>query len=299
MPRLKINKQTTSQPEIIEQTEHHKQILPQRQKIHEKLQTIRHKGHNQKEETHKSQKYARTGITGFDELMDKGIPQGTSMIICGGPGSGKTIFCLQTLNTAVIKDQKCIYMTFEESPERLKQHMHDFGWHPEKAEKKGNLMIKKYSPFEVTRQVEAMLEQAKGELLIDVKPLLFPENFKPDWIFVDSLSAIASAFVGKEDTYRIYIEQLFRLFEEMGAVSFLISESVDMATKFSSSGVEEFLADGVVALYNIKHGNVRENAVEIVKMRGAGFAKKIVAMKIEDGKGISIYPEQEVFSEVQ
>lgn len=274
------------------QSAHKNQIISQSLPIRQKLESTRHK----KEVIPKH--YVKTGIKGFDVLLDKGIPKGSSLIICGGPGSGKTIFCLQALHHAVSKGENGLYMTFEESPERLKDHMHDFGWHPEDYEKKGKLVIKKFSPFEVTRQVEAMLEQAKGELMIDVAPILFPKNFKPDWIFVDSLSAIASAFIGKEETYRIYIEQLFKIFEELGATSFLISESIDVATKLSTSGVEEFLADGVIALYSLKHGNVRENAIEIIKIRGAGFSKRIVAMKIKDGEGIIIYPEQEVFSEV-
>ena len=40
-----------------------------------------------------------------------------------------------------------------------------------------------------------------------------PWGFKPDIIVLDSLTAVASAFTGKEDSYRIYIEQLFRFFE--------------------------------------------------------------------------------------
>lgn len=51
-----------------------------------------------------------------------------------------------------------------------------------------------------------------------------------------------------------------------------------------------------IILYNIKSGNVRESAIEVLKMRGTSFQKKIVAMKIEGGKGIIVYPEQEVFS---
>ena len=75
---------------------------------------------------------------------------------------------------------------------------------------------------------------------------------------------------------------------------FLISESTDVANKLTSSGVEEFLADGVIVLYNIQRGTVRENAIEVLKLRGAKHQKKIVAMQITD-KGIVVYPEQEVF----
>lgn len=175
--------------------------------------------------------------------------------------------------------------------------MRDFGWDPEPLEKAGLLMIKKVSPLDITRQIDAMLEQARGELLIDLKPLIVPKGFDPDRIAVDSLSAIASAFYGKEETYRLYIEQLFNLFEKMKATSFLISETQDPTVKLTESGVEEFLADGVFIFYNVRHGNIRESAIEVLKMRGSEFNKKIVAMQITNG-GIVVYPEQEVFTNI-
>ncbi len=63
---------------------------------------------------------------------------------------------------------------------------------------------------------------------------------------------------------------------------------------FSTAGVEEFLADGVFVLYNIKKEGVRESAIEVLKMRGEHHEKRMVAMQISD-KGITINPEQEVF----
>ncbi|MBI5871617.1 hypothetical protein HZB88_00865 [archaeon] len=67
---------------------------------------------------------------------------------------------------------------------------------------------------------------------------------------------------------------------------------------FSTIGVEEFLADGVIVFYNIKRGDIRENAVEVLKMRGEKHQKKIVAMQISN-TGITVYPEQEVFGGVE
>ena len=52
-------------------------------------------------------------------------------------------------------------------------------------------------------------------------------------------------------------------------------------------------------MYNTQRGNVRESAIEVLKMRGAQHQKKIVAMQIESGKGIVVYPEQEVFGGVE
>jgi KaiC/GvpD/RAD55 family RecA-like ATPase len=238
-----------------------------------------------------------TGVQGFDSLLEKGIPRGAAVLVAGGAGSGKTIFGLQTLMHHVSHGEKCLYMSFEESEEKLIKHMEDFGWNPKKYIKSKKLVIKRFNPFEITRNVDALLMQAKGELLIDVKPIIFPMKITPDLIVVDSLTAIASAFTGKEDSYRIYIEQLFRFFENINATSFLITETEQVPKIFSTTGVEEFLADVVVVLYNIKRGNVRERALEVLKLRGAGHKHRIVAVNITKA-GIEVFPEQEVFGEV-
>jgi circadian clock protein KaiC len=240
-------------------------------------------------------RFIKTGISGFDKLLEKGIPKGSAVLIAGGAGSGKTIMCLQILANAAKSGKKCMYMSFEESESRLRKHMDDFGWNPAKLEKNGNLMIKRMNSYEIARSVEAMLTKERGELMIDIEPVLLPEGFRPDIIVVDSLSSIASYFTGRTEHYRGYIEQIFRHFEKMGITSFMITETKQIPETFSPTGVEEFLADGVVVLYNIRKGDVRENAIEILKLRGAKHLKKIVAMQIVDGEGIAIYPEQEVF----
>ena len=252
----------------------------------------------QKSKKFPSKEYVRTGIEGLDALIEKGIPKGTTILVAGGAGSGKTILCLQILNYHAKHGEKCLYMSFEESENRLREHMHDFGWDPEALEKKGSLKIQRFNPFDITRSVDALLMKAKGELLIEVDPVILPQGFKPDFIVVDSLTAIASAFTGKEDSYRIYIEQLFLFFEKIGATAFLVTETKQVPTVFSTTGVEEFLADGVFVLYSITRGNVSEYAAEVLKLRGARHHKKIVAMQITDN-GIFIYPEQEVFGAIE
>jgi KaiC/GvpD/RAD55 family RecA-like ATPase len=239
-----------------------------------------------------------SGITGFDSLLVSGIPEGSSVIIAGGAGSGKTIFCLQTLVNKAKEGKKCLYLSLEESEERLIQHMEDFGWAPKELIKKNKLRISRINPFDLKRSVDALLAKEKGELLIEVNPIFLPVDFaNPDFLVIDSLTAIASTFIEKEDSYRIYIEQLFRFLEKSKATSFLVTETEQVPKVFSQTGVEEFLADGVVVLYAIRHENVRESAIEVLKLRGASHQKKIVAMQITE-KGIVVYPDQEVFSEI-
>jgi len=245
----------------------------------------------------KRDEYVQTGVPGLDILLEKGIPQGSTILIAGGTGTGKTILGLQILAGHAAHGEKCLYMSFEESEVNLVRHMEHFGWPAETLMDQGNLLIKRFNPFDISRSVDALLMGAKGELLIEVEPVILPEGFRPTFIVVDSLTAIASAFSGKETSYRIYIEQLFRFFEKLGATSFLITETRQVPTIYSETGVEEFLADGVVVLYSFRRGNVRENAIEVLKLRGAKHQKKIVALQISDA-GVVVYPEQEVFGAV-
>jgi KaiC/GvpD/RAD55 family RecA-like ATPase len=190
-------------------------------------------------------------------------------------------------------------MSFEESKERLIDHMNDFGWNPEKLLDSGNLKIKRYLPSDIyysgeQSASEAMFAKEEDSQLLHLEPVTLAEGYKPDFIVIDSITAIASAFTGKAGSYRSYAEKLFRYFERIGSTNFFITETKQIPETFSPTGVEEFLSDGVIVLYNIKRENLRDSAIEVLKMRGAKHQKKIVAMKITNS-GILVYPEQEVF----
>lgn len=247
--------------------------------------------------------YMFSGIQGFDALLTKGIPKGVNIILEGNAGSGKTIFSLQMLKHHASQGKKCLFISFEESKDQLINHMNEFGWNPEELLESGNLVIKRYLTSEIyyeedrqNNSVQAMMAKNSSHLLLDLEPFIIgDEGFKPDITVIDSLTAIASTFQDKPEGYRFYLERLFRFFESLGSTNFLITEPTGIAFQ---SQCERFLSDGIIVLYNARRGNIRENAVEILKLRGASHEKKIVALKITDN-GVMVYPEQEVFGEIE
>lgn len=254
-----------------------------------------------------SKEYIQTGVPGFDNLFKHGIPKGSTVLIAGGTGSGKTNFCLQLLAHHASIGNKCYYMGFEESEKRLMEHMDDFGWNAKELISKGNLKIKRFLTSEIyyhgrasSGDIQAMMTKEVDPLLMELEPLAIAEDvgFIPDFIVLDSLTAVSSTFRGKEQSYRFYVERLFRFLEEIGSTNFLITETEQIPKIFSPTGVEEFLADGVIVFYNFRRENMREGAMEILKMRGENHQKKIVAFKITD-KGIKVYPDQEVYGALE
>ena len=238
----------------------------------------------------------KTDIIGFDELFaEGGIPRGSSVLVAGGPGTGKSILCRQICYNLVSKGKKCMYVSFEESKERIITSMEKFGWDVKKYVEDGSLLIQKINPLDILRMKFGSIggSGSATELSYKIKPLIIPKDFNPEVIAVDSLSAIIAASVTKDKNYRIYLQQLFSFFEETGATSFLITETEPLPTKYSESGIEEFLADGIIVLYNLQKKETRENAIEVLKMRYGKHQKKMVLLTITD-KGIKVFPDKRV-----
>lgn len=235
-----------------------------------------------------------TGIAGLDELLGSGIPDGSSVLVEGGPGSGKTTLCLHIAANFCKAGKKVLYMSFEEPEERLIEHMESFHWDAKDYVGKDLLRIKRFNALDVARSVEALLSEAKKELLIEVHPVFFPRDFAPDIVLIDSLTSISSAFSGEESRFRIYMEQLFRYLEKERISSLLIREVANPAhtggTFVEKGEAVSFLSDGIIVLYSVLYpSGERGNAIEVLKLRGAPIMKKIV--KVETTQyGMAVYP---------
>ena len=157
------------------------------------------------------------------------------------------------------------------------------------------LLIQKINPLDILRMKFGSVSGSGSatELSYKIKPLIIPKDFNPEIIVVDSLTAVISASISKEKNYRVYLQQLFSFFEETGATSFLITETEPMPTRFSDTGIEEFLADGILVLYNIQRGDRRENAIEVLKMRYSNHQKKVFSLSISP-QGIKVHPDRQV-----
>lgn len=234
----------------------------------------------------------------FDQLIGGGLERGSCTLISGGCGVGKTIFAIQSAYTGALNGEKAVYLSLTEDPPKLKRHMkRNFNWDIDAMEKKGLIHMQRVDPFELARDIENMLTDPKareklsitsdvtGKIsLIDTKRIGIP--FKPDRIIVDSLSSLEVAFT-TEEHYRVCIQLLVEALNQHNSVNFLISETEQEPTVYSRIGIEEFLVDGVIVLYNIRKGQLRRRAIEILKLRSSDHLKEMIPYMITEN-GIKI-----------
>jgi KaiC/GvpD/RAD55 family RecA-like ATPase len=241
----------------------------------------------------------KTGITGFDNLLAiGGFEPSNVVLVSGGCGSGKSLFTLQFLYNGAMNGEKCLHIGFQEPPEKLRAIAGRFGMDLAACEKKGNLILSRINPFQLAKLIEAKLMQTKGKLKIEFGKQgileMVPKGFVPTRIVIDSLSSLSVAFQDQQEVYRRYIDHLFRTFAETNAVTLAIAETEQEPSKYSRTGIEEFVADGVLVLYNIGKEGSRVRALEVLKMRGTDHHKGLIPLEITN-KGMVIHPQEKVF----
>jgi KaiC/GvpD/RAD55 family RecA-like ATPase len=197
-----------------------------------------------------------TGIPGVDRLLQGGLPFGTTTLLSGACRTGKSTFAMQFLyNGARLYNEPGVYITLEEDPEKLVENMGLFGWDiAELIKKKKMLVIKPdvYKFDSIKRIIADAIDKIGAKRLV-----------------VDSYSVMLTYF---NDPYEIRngLVQLDREIKKMNCTTLVISDIKDRSDTYSTTGVEEFIVDGVLVLYMIKDKNPASpsrRAIFVRKMR--------------------------------
>ena len=69
-----------------------------------------------------------TGVSGFDDVLDGGLPAQRLYLIQGDPGAGKTTLALQFLLEGVRRGERVLYLTLSETPDELGDIARAHGW---------------------------------------------------------------------------------------------------------------------------------------------------------------------------
>jgi len=211
-----------------------------------------------------------TGIIGFDQIANGGIPEGRSTLISGTAGSGKTVFALQFVLAGIRDfDQNGVFVTFEETPADLMLNVRSFGWDLESlvASQRIGIVDATPEPGEeaittgpydlsalLARIENAVRRVGARRVILDAIGGLFPQ--------------FSDANVVRRELHRIHTG-----LRQLGVTTLITIERTDEDTGLGRFGVEEFVADNVIILRNRLDTEKRRRTVEILKFRGATHQK--------------------------
>ena len=225
----------------------------------------------------------RTGIPGFDEITNGGLPAGRPTLVCGSAGAGKTLFAMEFLvRGATLYNEPGVFISFEESSEELATNVASLGFDLNQlvADKK---LILDYVFIERS-EIEETGEYDLEGLFLRLDYAI--SSIGARRIVLDTLEALFSA-LPNEAIIRAELRRLFRWLKERGVTALITCERGEgTLTRY---GLEEYVADCVILLDNRVQNQISTRRMRIVKYRGTSHGTNEYPFLIDD-KGFSVLP---------
>ncbi|MCD6414759.1 MAG: hypothetical protein J7L23_04010 [Candidatus Diapherotrites archaeon] len=221
----------------------------------------------------------KTHITGLDNIIEGGFPKGSSILLKGKPGTGKTIFGLQFLyNGCVEGNEAGMLIQIEEFDKTLEWYANIFGWDLGGCQGKGRLAIFSFKPKSYEKFHPAKLE---GEFLGKLGNII--ESMKVSRIVLDSITPMEIALNSSADYRRSFYETVDFL-KGSGATSLVICDE----KQEDLFDAEEHICDGVIKLRQAEDGKQKE--LRVTKMAATNFSAKWYPVTINSKLGFTVKP---------
>ena len=203
-----------------------------------------------------------TGIPGLDLMLDgSGVYRGSSLLISGTPGTGKSSIAAAFVDAACARGERAILFAYEESRNQLVRNMQSIGIKLQRWIDKGLLQI------EATRPTLQGLEQH----LVHMYGLV--NDFQPNVVAVDPISNLTN---GQNDAYLTQaLMRLIDFLKTQGITALFTSLNAESNTAPGSQLGVSSLMDGWLWLNNIAFNGERTRTLQVLKARGMPHSNQV------------------------
>jgi circadian clock protein KaiC len=224
-----------------------------------------------------------TGISGFDEITNGGLPANRPTLICGEAGAGKTLFSIEFIIRGILQyNEPGVIMVFEEKAEDLEQNVSSFGFNLKKLQKDGLLWI---DHVHVDRsEIEETGMYDLDGLFIRLAHAI--DSIGAKRVMLDTIENLFGSFEN-EGILRAELRRLFSWLKNKGITTIITAEKgVGTLTRH---GLEEYVSDCVILLDHRVENQISTRLLRVVKYRGSLHGTNEYPFLIDE-EGISVLP---------
>ena len=215
----------------------------------------------------------RTGVPGLDVVLSGGLLPGSTAIIQGPPGSGKTVFANQIAFSQLREDKTAVYVTLlAESHTRLLRHLQSLTFYDKSFV--GDRIVYLSAFHSVHTSVSALSDLLQKELI----------GRRPSLLVVEGITAISDLHGGM--SCREFLHQLQTATEAANCTTLVIS------TNLASPSLEDAVVDSVLSLTQSEVGIQPVRELEVIKTRGTPHLSGRHTFVIDD-QGVTVFPRIE------
>ncbi len=214
------------------------------------------------------QSFASSGIADLDNLLGGGLDRGTSTLIMGPAGGGKSALATQYAVAAAARDEKAAFFTFDESLTTLFNRSDAIGFGLSDLVAAGKITVQQVDPAELQ----------PGEFAQLVRDAVERDGAKV--VVIDSLNGYLNA-MPEEKYLLLHLHELLAFLGQHGVATIIVYAQHGLLGAQMVSTVDiSYLADCVILVrYFEAHGEVRK-AISVIKKRSGAHETAIRQLKI-------------------
>ena len=212
-----------------------------------------------------------TGIEGLDKMLRGGVYKGSTILVMGESGTGKTTSALQFLARAPAKNEKVLFTSYEESPDELLRHGNSFGWKLSELVDSGKAKLMSFSPDPSI--IHKIFSEIGREMV----------EYKPSRLVVDSLTSLEK--VMNPDEFYQTIRRLVSLGKSRGITILATARTTEGA--LPSDFWVSSLTDVILSLRQVESQSRLRRALVVFKARGSPLDSSIKEFEINQ-TGITV-----------
>ena len=217
-----------------------------------------------------------SGTAELDEMLGgRGFFRGSSILISGTAGSGKTTIAATLVQAACRRGERALYCAFEESPAQIQRNMRSVGIDLERWVRSGRLR------FHATRPTAYGFETHLTELHRVVR------QFRPAVVIVDPITNLPS--IGSALEVHTMLTRLIDYLKSDGITALFTSLTESSAEAERSEVGVSSLIDTWILLRNLETDGERNRGLYVMKSRGMAHSNQIREFRLSE-RGISLAP---------
>jgi circadian clock protein KaiC len=213
-----------------------------------------------------------SGLAEFDTMLGGGIEEGTSTLMLGAAGTGKSTLAVQFAVAAAARGQRAEVFMFDESRATLVTRCASLGIPIERAVEAGLVTLHAVDPAEMS----------PGEFSQAIRHAVDAGGAKV--VVIDSLNGFLNAMPG-ERHLTILLHELLMYLGQMNVATIMVGAQQGLIGSSMVSPVDaSYLADAVVLLRYFEHRGTVRQAISVMKKRGGPHERSLRELRFEDGR---------------
>jgi circadian clock protein KaiC len=215
-----------------------------------------------------------TGIERLDTMLGgKGFYRGRSILLSGTAGTGKTSVASTFAEATCRRGERCLYVSFEESPSQITRNMATIGIDMHSWVKKGRLQFQTVRPFHFGLEMHL------------ARMIKFITEFAPEVVIIDPISGLDTSGTSLE--VKAALMRLVDYLKQKGITAMLTDLKMGGGALERTDAAISSLVDTWLVLRDLESNGERNRGLHVLKSRGMGHSNQVREFVLSD-EGIQL-----------